>query len=633
MNRNQKIGTVVPLIVACLFCIGASEFPQTNEFPSTQGAVIDEALEDDEFFDEEIQQFNIDKVSERRYGEEDLSRLPVEDVVIAGVVPYPENQITQEQVQDLIYESFEIQQDIELDDNGFTRRDLQDIGRFLRDIADRGDEPDEEDLTELVSMVERQEEQRGWLTIEQLDNIALEVTNYYRSNGFILATAFIPEQEVTDGVVRLGVLEGRLGDVTVSNNEVFSSKTISAAFSKNLGDPVTEENIESTLRRINDLPGVSVRGSFSPGQNVGETSLNLGVMEEKSWTASVLMDNHGSEITGQNRAFATGQWLNLAGRGHRFLIGVLQSEGPDSTTYGLMEYELPVTRDQRGKIKFGASTNQFAVAGLANLPEITGETDNYSITGSYQILRGRTRNFSVQTGITRKDVLFEVGELVSLSTDQTVDVFSLSTDYLQLLDEQQLMMTGRLGIEEGHISSGVLSAQSGHFTKGVFSANILKRFSLTNWFTEEESFYNFVAKFSGQYSQKFLSSVEQFSLGGPNAVRAFSISDVSVDSGIYAGFELYFDLPWDPTQFDGSPLDPIKPYIFYDYGYGTVVGVAGKNRDAEIKGWGVGFRLNWPGYASLNFVFSKPQSANYEDDFLAAQGESRVFVDLTYTFH
>jgi hemolysin activation/secretion protein len=633
MNRNQKIGTVVPLLVACLICAGASEFPQTNEFPSSQGAVIDEALEDDEFFDEEIQSFNIDKVSERRYGEEDLSRLPVEDVVIAGVVPYPEHQITQEQVQELIYDSFEIQQDIELDDNGFTRRDLQDIGRFLRDIADRGDEPDEEDLAELVRMVERQEEQRGWLTIEQLDNIALEVTNYYRSNGFILATAFIPEQEVTDGVVRLGVLEGRLGDVTVSNNEIFSSDTISAAFSKNLGDPVTEEAIESTLRRINDLPGVSVRGSFSPGQNVGETSLNLGVMEEKSWTASVLMDNHGSEITGQNRAFATGQWLNMAGRGHRFLIGVLQSEGPDSTTYGLAEYELPVTRDQRGKIKFGASTNQFAVAGLANLPEITGETDNYSISGSYQILRGRTRNFSVQTGITRKDVLFEVGELVSLSTNQTIDVFSLSADYLQLLDEQQLMMTGRLGIEEGHIVSGVLPAQSGYFTKAVFSANILKRFSLTNWFTENESYYNFVAKFNGQYSEKFLSSVEQFSLGGPNAVRAFSISDVSVDAGIYAGFELYFDLPWDPTQIGNSPLDPIKPYIFYDYGYGTVVGAAGSDRDAEIKGWGLGFRLNWPGYASLNFVFSKPQSAKYEDDFIAAQGESRIFVDLTYTFH
>lgn len=633
MKSNYSIGPIALLVTAIVFCSGASDFPPNSQFPAVQGSVIDKAVEDDEFFQEENRSFNIDKMSERKYGEEELARLPVEEVVIAGVVPYPDRQITQEKVQEIINNAFEVQQDIELDENGFTHRDLQDIGRRLRDIADRGDEPDQEDLAELVRMIALQEEQRGWLTIEQLDNIAVEVTNYYRSNGFILAIAFIPEQEVKDGVVHLGILEGRLGDVTVSNNEIFSAETISAAFSKELGDPVTEEGIEGTLRRINDLPGVSVRGSFSPGQHVGETSLNLGVMEEKSWTASVLMDNHGSEITGKNRVFATAQWLNMAGRGHRFLAGLLQSEGPDSTTYGLMEYELPVTGDRRGHVKASVSTNQFAVAGLANLPEITGETDNYSIAGSYQILRGRTRNFAVQTAITRKDVLFQVGELISLSTDQTIDVFSLSTDYLRLLDEQQLMLTGRFALDQGHIVSGALPSQSSSFTKPVFSANILKRFSLKNWFTENVSYYNFVTRINGQYSEKFLSSVEQLSLGGPNAVRAFSVSDVSVDSGIYAGFELYFDLPWDPTQFESSPLDPLKPYIFFDYGYGTVVGAAGNNRDAEIKAWGLGFRLNWPGYAALNLIFAHPQAATYEDDFLKAQGEARIYVDFVYTIH
>ena len=92
----------------------------------------------------------------------------------------------------------------------------------------------------------------------------------------------MPEQEVTDGIIKLNVLEGRLGDVTVSNNNIFSESVISAAFSDEMGEAVTEERIESALRRINDLPGVRVRGSFSPGQNVGETSLNLGVLDEKA---------------------------------------------------------------------------------------------------------------------------------------------------------------------------------------------------------------------------------------------------------------------------------------------------------------------------------------------------------------
>jgi hemolysin activation/secretion protein len=633
MNTNLIVNQSTILLFALFLCTGATDFSQIADFPDTNEDAIEEALEDEQYFDAEQVPFDINKVSERDYGSEDLRRLPVEDIVITGVAPYPERNITQEKIQEIISAAFEVQQDIELDDNGFTRRDLQDIGRFLRDIFDRGDDPDEEDLAALVRMIKVQEEQVGWITIEQLDNIALEVTNYYRENGFILATAFVPEQEVTDGVVKLGVLEGRLGDVTVSNNQIFSEDTIAAAFSNELGDPVTDEHIESALRRINDLPGVSVRGSFSPGQNVGETSLNLGVLQEKSWTASVLIDNHGSEITGEDRLFVTSQWLNLANRGHRLMVGALQSEGTDSTTYGLLEYELPVTKNRRGKVRFNVSTNQFSVAGLANLPEIIGETDNYGISGSYQFVRGRTRNFSAQTGFTRKDVLFEVGELVSLSTDQTIDVFSISADFLQLLDEQQLMATTRFGFDQGNIVSGRLPTQSSYFTKAVFSANILKRFSLTNWFTQKESHYNFVFKLNGQYSEKFLSSVEQLSLGGPNATRAFSVSDVSVDSGAYAGFELYFDLPWDPTQISNSPLEPLKPYVFFDYGYGTVISSSGSNRDARIKGYGLGFRLTWPDVATANLIFAKPQSAYFEDNFLAAEGKSRVFVDFIYMIH
>ena len=97
------------------------------------------------------------------------------------------------------------------------------------------------------------------------------------------------------------MLEGRLGDVIVSNNEIYEDATIMASFNNEIGEPVTEEQVESALRRINDLPGVRVRGSFSPGDNVGETRLNLGVLQEQSWTSSILADNHGSETTGVMR--------------------------------------------------------------------------------------------------------------------------------------------------------------------------------------------------------------------------------------------------------------------------------------------------------------------------------------------
>ena len=57
----------------------------------------------------------------------------------------------------------------------------------------------------------------------------------------------------------------------------------------------------------------------------------------------------------------------------------------------------------------------------------------------------------------------------------------------------------------------------------------------------------------------FAVMLPNIAVGGPNAVRAFGVADVSVDSGAYAGFELFFDLPVDPVKLFKLPLDPLRP--------------------------------------------------------------------------
>ena len=135
------------------------------------------------------------------------------------------------------------------------------------------------------------------------------------------------------------------------------------------------------------------------------------------------MDNHGAEATGEIRLFATTEWLNIREKGHRLLIGALRSEGPDSTLYGLAEYELPVTKDGKGKLKATVSRNEFSVGESATLPEIVGETDNAGFVGSYQFIRSRTLNIGAQAAYTYKDVLFDVDGIQQLSTDQQIELF------------------------------------------------------------------------------------------------------------------------------------------------------------------------------------------------------------------
>ena len=637
MNRMMRIAKP-GLLVVCFTVLAGAQGPQgQGGFPTFEMEELHfEARPFDEALFERLQEPELDDipgVSSRYDGRTELARFPVERILIEGVVPYPDQGITQETIQALIDDELITQQAVSADENGFTQRDLLDMGAHIRDVYDRGSAVDAADMQVLIDMVQKNDIQRGWITVEQLDEIALKITETYREAGFILATAFVPEQEVRDGVIRINVLEGRMGDVQVANNVIYEDNVISAIFTEEIGQAVTEERVESALRRINDLPGVRVRGSFSPGDNVGETRLNLNVLEERAWTSSVILDNHGSATTGEGRIFANTEWINLWDRGHRLAVGLLRSEGPDSTTYGLVNYTMPFTKDGKGTLKGSISSNEFVVGATPELPEITGETDNVSLTGSYQFIRARTRSLSAEASYTFKDALFEVEGIGTLSTDQKIESFAVFTNYTQLWDDQLLLLTGRLGIDQGHIMEGGLRDQSTNFTKLAFNANVLKRFDIYNWLTKDRSFFNFVFKTATQYTEKQLPTVEKFSLGGPNGVRAFSVSDVSVDSGATAGFELYFDMLIDPALGNNNwPLEPLKPFLFFDYGYGTARSLTGgSDRDAVIKGYGLGMRIVWPGRAVANLIFASPHSASYEDDFLQAQGESRVFIDLNWT--
>ena len=169
------------IVVSCALLLGASA-----DFPEFQMEEYEEALEDDDFFVPIPEFIDVPRVSGRLDGVVVQERLPVEAIVIEGVVPYPDKNITQDQIQAVIDRRFRSEQAIERDENGFTKRDLDDIGAFLREITDRPGNPDEDDLRELVEMIKTQEIKRGWITIEQLDAIALEVTEYYRENGFSL---------------------------------------------------------------------------------------------------------------------------------------------------------------------------------------------------------------------------------------------------------------------------------------------------------------------------------------------------------------------------------------------------------------------------------------------------------------
>ena len=90
-------------------------------------------------------------------------------------------------------------------------------------IIDTKDYPEYDvSLTEIketiLSQLLEEQPERGF-SIGELQEVADEVTRYYRSKGLILSTAVVPVQTVTDGIVNIQVFIGLLGRVVSECNK------------------------------------------------------------------------------------------------------------------------------------------------------------------------------------------------------------------------------------------------------------------------------------------------------------------------------------------------------------------------------------------------------------------------------
>ena len=230
-------------------------------------------------------------------------RLAVTEFRIQGLVEYPKMGITRDALKTLSERiRFDLMGEGKLLESGYTIDELGEVsdmlGKIEEDTTGRHVEP--VDVQRLVWLIRDQREKRG-ITLGQIETVANTVTKFYRERGFVLAKAYIPKQEVRDGVVNLTLLLGMLGDVQISGNKLYGTKILSSVFDDMLGKPVTNAAIEEKLFLINDSPGIFVDGHFEPGYQVGDTRLNVTVKEETRYNANVRVDNHGTDETGLYR--------------------------------------------------------------------------------------------------------------------------------------------------------------------------------------------------------------------------------------------------------------------------------------------------------------------------------------------
>ncbi|MEM7099392.1 MAG: ShlB/FhaC/HecB family hemolysin secretion/activation protein [Pseudomonadota bacterium] len=230
--------------------------------------------------------------------------------------------------------------------HGFTHAELEEVARLLSalGIHERDTQLTKADLQDLHAVVTEQKQRRG-VSVVQLQEVAQALEEKVHEAGFGLAIAYVPAQKVKEGLVEIHVQLGALADVVVrdeTGQPRAEARGLRSRFGHLLGRVVRSDALESELNRLNRIPGMTAQGKFVPGEEVGETVLELNVTETNKFIGAAQIDNYGYEPTGESRLALSGRWNNPRGVGDSVSANLVVGLESADQAHTAVSYTSPV---------------------------------------------------------------------------------------------------------------------------------------------------------------------------------------------------------------------------------------------------------------------------------------------------
>ncbi len=429
-----------------------------------------------------------------------------------------------------------------------------------------------------------------------LTSAANIVSTYYRSQGYLLTEAYLPEQALaaTGGTVTIRVIEARIGRATV---EVQGDSThLSKAFAEEMvtrhlqqGDAVTGYGLDKPVLLLRDLAGYDASAMVEPGDQPGEANVRVAISARGPRVdGSVSLDNYGARAAGALHAGANFNINNLLGRGDVLALGGQLSDQPGSNLYRLA-YTVPVG-GWGTRIGLNAARLNYALGKQFTALGASGKADLFGVNISHPFVRGRESNLYGQLSLDQKRLLDETATPV-LRTER--EIMSLRAGVAGNFADR-LAGYNASNLFAMTITAGNLKLDSADFAldQGLGGLRTAGSFSKLNadyqrvQFLGGSSSVHFSAQ--AQLASKNLGSAEKMALGGLNGVRGYPVGEGVGDSGNLFTLEYRYQLPPVASLLS----EPVSLLAFYDYGRVRLnqegPSVAGANNSTTLGSVGVG---------------------------------------------
>ncbi|WAS58197.1 ShlB/FhaC/HecB family hemolysin secretion/activation protein [Burkholderia ambifaria] len=426
-------------------------------------------------------------------------------------------------------------------------------------------------------------------------NVLLKrITDVFIERGYVTTRALLGPQNLATGTLKITIQLGVIEAFTVNGKPIhrlkagessagggwFTDAGYENAFPTSSGDPLRLSDIDQGVAQINRLRRNQATVQILPGQNPGESIVDIGNKPGDRLYYTLGVDNYGSSATGVTRYRAGVEADNLLGLQESLSLNYLDSldsnaiVGSFAVPFGRHTFSYTISDSEYQQL-IGTTALEY------------GRTLSHIFGWNYLVSRSVSDITSVDATVSWRRTDREVN---GIDLDpQRVAVFRLGGSWLHkfVMNDAQGNFTLNGGVSQGlpwfganHDPHGITRDEAhSQFTKVDATAAFTLPLPKIG-----RALLAYRGVLGGQYTNMALFGSEQLYLGGMDTIRGFRSGEIAGDRGFYSRNEL----AWvnAPAWKDGR----IEPYVFVDAGKASLVAIPGF---PTLAGAGGGLRVQW----------------------------------------
>ena len=406
--------------------------------------------------------------------------------------------------------------------------------------------------------------------VEDLELARRAVSVFYVNHGFVNSGALIPDQDPTNGIVRLQIVEGVLTGIELSGNNWLRDRYVKSRLERWSSPPLNLNRLQDGLQLLRNNPNVQqVNAELKPGTAPGEAVLDVQVVDQQPFQVGLQLDNQRPPSVGAEQLWALLSDQNLTGNSDRLDLkyGIANAGADDDVEFSEFDnvegsYVLPLNRFDTA-LGFHASRLDSSLVEETFLPlDIESLTTSYGVFLRQPVYQTARRELALSVGFDhRNNESSLLGEPFNLSPgavdgETTVSVLRFSQEWLDRGPNHVLALrsTFNFGLDVWEATDdGIRNHADGKFFSWIGQGQYVRRL----FDTQNE----LVLRVAGQYTDEPLLALEQFSVGGAETVRGYLENQLVRDRAVVSSVGVRV-----PIFFNKAGAGIVHLVPFYDYG-------------------------------------------------------------------